>query len=98
MLIYKGTMGFCCGVRRAIDTAINARSDKKVIYTLGKIIHNDIVVQGLQAIGILAVDNIKALSKGDKVVIYLMERLRTISISYCKRVEIDGTCFCKENP
>ncbi|MGI6132825.1 MAG: 4-hydroxy-3-methylbut-2-enyl diphosphate reductase [Christensenellales bacterium] len=94
MLIYKGTMGFCCGVRRAIDTAINARSDKKVIYTLGKIIHNDIVVQGLQAIGILAVDNIKALSKGDKVVICSHGTTKdNFDFLLQKEVEvIDGTC------
>lgn len=69
MLIFKGTMGFCSGVQRAIDLAISSKQDKKVIYTLGKLIHNELVVKGLESIGILCVDEIKNISKGDTILI-----------------------------
>ncbi|MCQ2435858.1 MAG: bifunctional 4-hydroxy-3-methylbut-2-enyl diphosphate reductase/30S ribosomal protein S1 [Clostridia bacterium] len=49
--------GFCFGVRRAYDTVISlSEKTDKPIYTVGKLIHNDIVVDKLKAKGIFPVD------------------------------------------
>ena len=50
--------GFCFGVRRAYDTAVSlAENGKgKKIYTVGKLIHNEKVVNELSALGALPLD------------------------------------------
>ncbi len=48
--------GFCFGVKRAIQIALDAADKDKPIYTLGPLIHNPQSVQNLEQHGILMVD------------------------------------------
>lgn len=49
--------GFCYGVKRAVDTAINLKIENpnKNIYILGELIHNTDVIDELESIGIKAI-------------------------------------------
>ncbi len=47
MITLAKSAGFCFGVKRAIDIAIDNSGDEK-IYTLGPIIHNKQAVQRLE--------------------------------------------------
>ena len=60
--------GFCFGVKRAVELAEAAAQFGRV-YTYGKIIHNDEVVEDLQQKGVIPVDSIDALKKGDTLII-----------------------------
>lgn len=44
--------GYCFGVRRAIQLALEARTDGKDVYSLGELIHNPTIVQELSSKGI----------------------------------------------
>ena len=64
--------GFCFGVKRAVDTALNYRKkSNKDIYTLGQLIHNNDVVELLNSKGIrpIEIDNIDSLNASDIVII-----------------------------
>lgn len=70
--------GFCFGVKRAVEIAINEKSKhKKNIYTLGPLIHNNDVVSFLKGKGIYPIDlkDINALEKGDVIIIRSIESL-----------------------
>lgn len=94
LTIYRGKMGFCGGVQRAIDIALSSRENNRTIYTLGNIIHNDRVIKSLEAVGILPIFNIKSLNKKDKIIISSHGTGRdTIEILEKQGVEIvDATC------
>lgn len=53
-VILAKTAGFCFGVRRAVDMAYGIAGRDKV-YTYGPIIHNETVVEDLEAKGIKVV-------------------------------------------
>lgn len=58
--------GFCFGVKRAVDTVYHLLEDKeKKVYTLGPIIHNEQVVQDLNANGVGVVCNPEEISEED---------------------------------
>ena len=58
--------GFCFGVKRAVDTVYHLLEDKeKKVYTLGPIIHNEQVVQDLNANGVGVVCNPEEISGAD---------------------------------
>lgn len=89
------TAGFCMGVRRAIDIALNIaqnRGDEEV-YTYGPLIHNPQAVEFLSEKGIKAVENLKGLKKGSIIV-----RAHGISPDEREKLEntgmtvIDATC------
>lgn len=64
--------GFCFGVKRAVDTAINSKNEvNKSIFTLGPLIHNNDVVNKLKDNNIEAVDfnEIDTLKNGDTIII-----------------------------
>ena len=61
--------GFCYGVREAIDKAKEARAAGKSTHTLGQVVHNEGVVQDLQALGIQTVDTLDDVDHGAAVVI-----------------------------
>jgi len=61
--------GFCFGVSRAIELVNEAAASNARVFTYGKIIHNERVVNELEARGIRAVDSIDGLSPGDVLVI-----------------------------
>jgi 4-hydroxy-3-methylbut-2-enyl diphosphate reductase len=92
-IIVAEESGFCFGVKRAIDLAVNTSKDKKLIYTYGDIIHNKQVVEDLKSKGIESVDDIEDL-KGETVVIRshgapksLLDKAEKIGVNI-----MDGTC------
>ncbi len=68
MLIYRGMTGFCGGVQNAVDIALS-KNNNKIIYTLGKLIHNDRVIKMLEAAGVFAINDTAALNSKDTVII-----------------------------
>lgn len=61
-------IGFCMGVRRAIDILEKVAAERRSIETLGAVVHNQRVLHRLAGIGVSIVDNVSQL-KGDAVVI-----------------------------
>ena len=67
-------MGFCFGVKEAVELAENIKSDQKT-YMLGMLVHNEQVIEQLEAKGIKIVTEEEVLegrdeiSKGDSVII-----------------------------
>jgi (E)-4-hydroxy-3-methyl-but-2-enyl pyrophosphate reductase len=64
--------GFCFGVKRAVEIALNTKDKyNKVIYTLGPLIHNTDVVNYLIENNIFPIEfeNIETLNKGDIIII-----------------------------
>ena len=69
-VILAKTAGFCFGVRRAVDMAYGIAGRDKV-YTYGPIIHNETVVEDLEAKGIKVVHSIEeaaALAGGTMII------------------------------
>lgn len=62
-------IGFCYGVRRAVDMATALSKDHERIYTYGALIHNKEVTDRLKAKGIYPVDSLHELKSGDVLVI-----------------------------
>lgn len=58
--------GFCTGVRRAVDTAMNLNPVNA--YVLGEIIHNETVVKAIRDKGLITVDSLDELPDGCTVV------------------------------
>jgi (E)-4-hydroxy-3-methyl-but-2-enyl pyrophosphate reductase len=86
--------GFCYGVREAIDMAKEASAAGKLTHTLGQVVHNEGVVNDLQALGIRTVDTLDDVDHGSAVVIRahgvrpdVMERATERGLEV-----IDGTC------
>ncbi|MBI3746839.1 MAG: 4-hydroxy-3-methylbut-2-enyl diphosphate reductase [Chloroflexi bacterium] len=86
--------GFCYGVREAIDKAKEASAAGKSTHTLGQVVHNEGVVNDLQALGIETVDTLDEVDHGAAVVIRahgvrpeVMERAAARGLEV-----IDGTC------
>src|SRR5918992_2978630 len=86
--------GFCYGVREAIDHAKLAASEGKVTHTLGQVVHNEGVIEELQAQGIRTVDTLDDVDRGAAVVI----RAHGVTPEVMARAAdrglevIDGTC------
>jgi len=86
--------GFCYGVREAIDKAKEASAAGKSTHTLGQVVHNEGVVQDLQALGIQTVETLDDVDHGAAVVI----RAHGVRPDVMERAEarglevIDGTC------
>jgi len=55
--------GFCMGVRRAVDAALEAAATGESVCTLGELIHNPQVVQMLRQKGVPAVDTLAEASR-----------------------------------
>ena len=68
-LILAENMGFCFGVRRAVEIASKAAGERGRVFTLGELIHNRTVVNELAERGVIPVDTIDGLEKGSTVVI-----------------------------
>jgi (E)-4-hydroxy-3-methyl-but-2-enyl pyrophosphate reductase len=60
--------GFCFGVDKAVKTAFNTVSNKK-IYTFGELIHNKQIIESLKKRGIEVINDLKSLQQGDVVII-----------------------------
>lgn len=74
-VIRAKVLGFCMGVRRAVETAVNAldqnRDGTKKIFTLGPLIHNPTVLASLEERGLrlLDADNMDEVDSSSVVVI-----------------------------
>jgi len=85
--------GFCIGVRRAIDTVMKEASKSTVLYMLGDIVHNEIVIEQIREKG---VKKIKRLGKGAGKT--LLVRAHGATLATYKKAEnagykiIDATC------
>jgi (E)-4-hydroxy-3-methyl-but-2-enyl pyrophosphate reductase len=63
------TRGFCYGVKKAVNLAQRAPSErKKPVYTLGPLIHNRHVIESLREAGVNAVDSHERISSGTVIV------------------------------
>ena len=61
-------MGFCFGVRRAVDMILReALKAEGTVYTLGPIIHNPQMVRFLEGKGVVAIDNVGHVREGTVV-------------------------------
>ena len=54
-------MGFCFGVRRAVDMATGAAKERGRVYTLGELIHNREVFDELEKEGVYSISSIDEL-------------------------------------
>ena len=63
------TAGFCYGVKRAVDEVYAAVEKGDKICTLGKLIHNEQVVEDLESKGVYSYDKIKDVPENTRVVI-----------------------------
>ncbi len=86
--------GFCYGVREAIDYAKTAAAEGKTTHTLGQVVHNEGVIEQLEAQGIRTVGTLDEVQEGSAVVIRahgvtpeVMDRARSRGLEV-----IDGTC------
>lgn len=61
--------GFCYGVKRAIDMALNAADINEQVYTLGPIIHNPQMVNRLKEQGVTAAANLDEIPAAGRVII-----------------------------
>ena len=59
--------GFCNGVTRAVETALNTEGDR--IFTYGQIVHNKHVVRMLEEKGVGCVNDLSSLREGDTLII-----------------------------
>ncbi len=62
-------IGFCFGVRRAVNIAQDALSNEKKLYCLGSLIHNPQEVERLSKKGLTIVGSIKDIKKGATLII-----------------------------
>ena len=60
--------GFCFGVKRAVDMALQ-EAEEGIVYTLGALIHNEDVIDELEKKGIYAIDTPEEAPEGSTIVI-----------------------------
>lgn len=99
-IILADKAGFCFGVKRAVEETLKSNDKyKKVIYTLGPLIHNNDVVNYLKEKNIMPIEieDINKLEKGETIIIrshgvpldvinYLKERELNIVDTTCPHV------------
>ena len=94
-VIKADEMGFCLGVRRAVDSLDEAvRSCPSPVYTLGPIIHNPQVISHFTRLGVKVAESPEDIPEGSTVIIRahgippeIHERMRRRQLSV-----MDGTC------
>ena len=97
-VIKSEIMGFCFGVRRAVDLVKNAllENKSKKVYSLGPLIHNDFVLESLKNQGLIIVeeDDIQNIPSESVVVIRAHgvspDVIENLNEKKCKI--IDATC------
>ena len=68
-IIIGKTAGFCYGVKRAVDGAIEESKKNKKTYCLGELVHNKEVIEDLKNKGIKIIEDInEAQDKNAKVI------------------------------
>ena len=68
MVVTAQEIGFCFGVKRAVTMAEAALKDREPIYSLGSIIHNRQVVEGLSRRGLKVISDARLIKKGRLVI------------------------------
>ncbi|MDR2267467.1 MAG: 4-hydroxy-3-methylbut-2-enyl diphosphate reductase [Christensenellaceae bacterium] len=68
-LLIADEIGFCAGVKRAIDIARTALSKYNKVYCYGQIIHNTRVISELERAGLVTVNTIDEIENGSPVII-----------------------------
>src|SRR3990172_8102865 len=63
-IVRAKALGFCFGVRRAIDIVAEAAGERGQIDSLGSIVHNPVVVDGLAARGVRVVGGLDDVESG----------------------------------
>ena len=63
-IIVAGRAGFCFGVKRALETAVDEVNLREPVHTLGPLIHNPQEVARLKKLGILPVDSLEEAKVG----------------------------------
>lgn len=63
--------GFCFGVKRAVDMVYAEAENHEKVYTLGPIIHNEMVVADLEKKGVYAIDNPEEIPEGEDATIII---------------------------
>ena len=86
--------GFCGGVKSAITKAENATEENDVIYCLGEIVHNEQVIEKLEAKGLKIVNSITEVPNNSKMIIRAHgEKEEIYKIAESRNIEIiDATC------
>jgi 4-hydroxy-3-methylbut-2-enyl diphosphate reductase len=86
--------GFCYGVREAVDKAKEAADAGRSTHTLGQVVHNEGVVAGLNARGIVSIATLEEAEGGSTVVIRAHGVTPTVREEAAARGldVIDGTC------
>lgn len=94
MLIKQGSSGFCSGVRRSVNMALEAAGIYKKVFTLGDLIHNSAVVESLKNENVFPVADASALEAGDTLIIsaHGVDHRRLEEISDRGIRIIDATC------
>ncbi|MDR0311747.1 MAG: 4-hydroxy-3-methylbut-2-enyl diphosphate reductase [Acidobacteriota bacterium] len=84
--------GFCPGVRRAIDKALELDADgKKPVYTLGPLIHNKQVTDALASKNITSIDSLSEVKNKNAT---LVIRAHGITPQFRKELEQSGMELC----
>ncbi|MDP2907436.1 MAG: 4-hydroxy-3-methylbut-2-enyl diphosphate reductase [Nanoarchaeota archaeon] len=84
--------GFCFGVKRAIDLATKLIGQENV-YTLGPLIHNPQVIEGMEKNGIRCIEDLTEIPEGKIIIRAHGVPLQTIQKAKQKGLEvIDATC------
>lgn len=93
-IILAKDIGFCVGVRNAYNISIGVLSQEKSCQMFGQLVHNEKVIQALEARGLNFVFDLKNIKSGDCVIIRAHgEGDRTIKELEKKKVKIvDATC------
>lgn len=68
LLVAKNS-GFCFGVRRAVDICHKKAGEKGRVYSWGKIIHNEGVVEDLRREGVCPVDSLEEVQAGETLIV-----------------------------
>ncbi|RKQ60468.1 4-hydroxy-3-methylbut-2-enyl diphosphate reductase [Thermovibrio guaymasensis] len=79
--------GFCWGVKRAVNMAIDTLRKGKNTYCLGELIHNRREIERLKRLGMKFIDNMENLKRGDTVII----RSHGVSPRIIKELKNKGT-------
>lgn len=86
--------GFCNGVRHTVEEAKKVLEENSSVCCLGEIVHNERVIQDLEAKGMRTIDSIEEAKQGEKVIIRAHgERKEVYDRAKEKSLEvIDLTC------
>jgi 4-hydroxy-3-methylbut-2-enyl diphosphate reductase len=86
--------GFCYGVREAVDKAKEAADAGRATHTLGQVVHNEGVIAGLNARGVVSIASLAEAEAGSTVVIRAHGVTPSVREEAAERKldVIDGTC------